>query len=120
MSYIDRLIDNCQKAKLARPLREFVLTNLSDLTNIRQAIYIIEQVDGDPEKTFLDFYRFKQSKTRSCARLNFPSRVIYVGSSTTNPSKRISEHLGKGHKATYALHLEHWFEGKVQNHNQGI
>lgn len=114
MSYIDRLIDNCQKAKSAQPLREFVLIDLLDLANITQAIYIIEQVDGDPKKTFRDFSLFKQLKARSCSRQNSPSQVMYVGSSITNPSKRISEHLGKGHKATYALHLEHWFEGKYR------
>ena len=40
--------------------------------------------------------------------------MLYVGSSTTNLSKRISEHLGRGNKATYALHLEHWCKDKYR------
>lgn len=110
MNYIDRLIENCWKAKSATPVREFVMNDLSELAGIKQAIYVIEQVGGDNEKTFLDFCRFKQKKLRSCARPNAPSGVLYVGSSTTNLAKRVSEHLGRGNKATYALHLEHWCE----------
>lgn len=45
VSYIDRLIENCQKAKSATPVREFVVNDLSELAGIKQAIYIIEQVD---------------------------------------------------------------------------
>ena len=110
MGYIDTLIENCEKAKVARPLREFVLTDvaeLSELAGIEQAIYVIEH-DGDYEKIFLDFSRFKQLGTRACARLNAPSPVLYVGSSQSNLAKRIKEHLGRGGIKTYALHLEHW------------
>jgi hypothetical protein len=109
--YIDNLIENCLKAKKAAPVREFVMTTPSDLADVKQAIYIIEQVGGDPAKTFLDFSRFRQSTPRACAKLNSPSPVMYVGSSTTNPSKRISDHLGEGHEKTSALHLKHWFTG---------
>lgn len=35
---------------------------------------------------------------------------MYVGSTTTGLKKRIKEHIGNGHKSTYALHLSHWFE----------
>lgn len=113
MSYIDKLIDNCQRAKSAIPLHEFVMADISELKGIRRAIYVIEH-DGDPEKVFLEFSRFKQSKARSCARLNAPSAVLYVGSSITNLRKRVSEHLGRGSGSTYALHLDHWFSGKYK------
>lgn len=108
MGYIDKLIEDCHQAKLAKPSRTFEMTDFTDLAGIKKAIYTIEQIDGDPEKTFLDFCRFKQTKQRSCARANAPSKVLYVGSSTTNLQRRISEHLGRGNKATYALHLDHW------------
>ena len=44
--------------------------------------------------------------------LNSPSKVLYVGSSTTGVHKRIKQHIGDGSKGTYALHLSHWFDGK--------
>ena len=114
MSYIDRLIENCQLAKKASPIREFVMKNNSDLDGIDKAIYIIEQIDGDPEKTFKDFSLYRQRKERSCAKLNSPSKVMYVGSSTTGLKNRIYQHIGDGPKGTYALHLRHWFKGQYQ------
>ncbi|MDP2278019.1 MAG: GIY-YIG nuclease family protein [Nitrospirota bacterium] len=114
MRYIDKLIENCQKAKDANSQREFVMNDISDLSGIDKAIYVIEQLDGDPEKTFIDFSRYKQSKARACAKINSPSMVMYVGSSTTGLQKRISQHLGDGNKNTYALHLKHWFNGKYK------
>jgi len=110
MSYIDRLIKNCQLAKKASPVREFVMKNISDLDGINKAIYIIEQIDGDPRKTFKDFSLFRQLKERACAKLNSPSKVMYVGSSTTGLKNRIYQHIGDGPKGTYALHLRHWFK----------
>ena len=53
-------------------------------------------------------------KERACARLNAPSAVLYVGSSTTGVRKRIEQHLGRGNKGTYALHLSHWFSGQYK------
>jgi len=37
-----------------------------------------------------------------------PGRVLYVGSSTTGIQRRINEHLGFGHNATYSLQLNKW------------
>lgn len=90
------------------------MENLSDLIGIEKAIYVIEQTKGDCDETFQNFVRFKQSTTRKCARSNSPSLTLYVGSSTTNLRKRISEHMGDGNKATYALHLSHWFNGEYK------
>jgi hypothetical protein len=114
MTYIDDLIKRCQAAKEAKPVQEIVVSDLSALDKIDKAIYFIEQTDGDPEKTFLEFTRYKEMKERACAKLNAPSKVMYVGSSTTVVRKRIEQHLGQGHKGTYALHLSHWYSGNYK------
>ena len=111
MSYIDRLMASCQSAKAAKPTREFIFSDLSGLEGIQKAIYVIEQMTGDAEQTFKAFSDYKNTKQRKCAKLNAPSNVLYVGSSTTGVKKRIQQHLGDGHKETYALHLSHWFDG---------
>lgn len=111
MDYIDRLIKCCKVAKKATAVREFELQELSELDGISQAIYVIEDVSGDNQKTFLDFSRYKEKKERACSKLNSPSNIMYVGSSTTGVRKRIEQHIGDGHKGTYALHLSHWFKG---------
>lgn len=112
MTYIDTLIDNCKKARAAKPVREFVLSALSDLDGIEKAIYIIDEVDGDNDKTFISLSDYKKTKQRACPKLNAPCSVMYVGSSTTDIKKRIEQHLGEGPQGTYALHLKHWFKGK--------
>ena len=112
--YIDRLLKSCEVAKKATPIKEFEFEDLSKLGDISQAIYVIEEIYGDKEKTFKDFSRYKGKKERSCSRLNSPSNVMYVGSSTTGVRKRIEQHIGDGHKDTYALHLKHWFKGKCK------
>jgi hypothetical protein len=112
MRYIDKLIENCELAKKALPSKEFVLSDMAQLDGIAQAIYVVEQVGGDIEKTFLDFSRYKEKKERKCAKLNSPSKVMYVGSSTTGVRKRIEQHLGEGHEGTYSLHLKYWFNGE--------
>lgn len=114
MTYIDNLIKSCQAAKNATPIQDIDVGDLSVLNKIDKAIYIIEQTEGDPEKTFLEFARYKEKKERACAKLNEPSHVMYVGSSTTGVRKRIEQHMGQGHKGTYALHLSHWFSGKYK------
>eukprot|EP01022_Parablepharisma_sp_SALTPOND_P011429 TRINITY_DN14770_c0_g1_i1.p5 TRINITY_DN14770_c0_g1~~TRINITY_DN14770_c0_g1_i1.p5 ORF type:complete len:159 (-),score=10.47 TRINITY_DN14770_c0_g1_i1:345-821(-) len=114
MRYIDRLIQNCQHAKKALPVKEFELQKLSDLDSLDNAIYIIEEIGGDINKTFEDFKKYRNKKERSCSKLNAPSNTMYVGSSTTGIRKRIEQHIGDGHKSTYALHLKHWFKGKYK------
>jgi len=111
MSYIDSLIQDCKSAKVAIPIKEFEFKKLSDLDGIDQAIYVIEQIDGDIEDTFLGFAKYKAKKDRKCSKLNSPSKVMYVGSSITGVKKRIEQHLGNGHKETYSLHLKYWFNG---------
>lgn len=118
MSYIDRLIANCELAKKANPVNEFEFNDLSELADIQQAIYVIEQIDSDIDididKVFLDFSRYKNKKERKCAKLNSPSKTMYVGSSTTGVQKRIKQHQGLSSADTYALHLTHWFKGEFK------
>lgn len=114
MSYIDILIKNCEIARTAQPSKTIEVGDLAVLDGIKRAIYIIEEIDGDPEQTFLMFSRYKEKKERACAKLNAPSKVMYVGSSITGVRKRIEQHMGKGNKGTYALHLCHWFKGRYK------
>ncbi len=114
MNYIDSLIENCQKAKSAKPISDFVLTDVTQIIGINKAIYIIEEIGGDSNKTFNLFSTYKKLKQRACPKLNAPSPVMYVGSSTTGIKKRIDQHLGNGPKDTYALHLKHWFNGQYK------
>lgn len=119
MTYIDKLIDNCQRAKAARPVSEFEFSDSSQLNGIKRAIYIIEEIGGDSAKTFNALKEFKskqrkEDKGRACPRLNAPSKVMYVGSSTTGLKTRIKQHRGQGTEGTYALHLEHWFDGEYR------
>ena len=116
MNYIDTLIENCKRAKTASPSRQIVLNDLSELSlleGIKNAVYVMEH-DGEPEQTFRDFSTFKETSYRKCARLNAGSSVLYVGSSITNLRQRINDHMGRGPASRYALHLDHWFLGKVK------
>ena len=117
MSYIDNLINNCQKAKLATPVetREFYEgEGLDCLQGIKTGIYIIEIFEGDIEAEFNNYVAFKGKKERACAKINKPSSILYVGSSTTGVKKRLDQHLGNGNEQTYALHLKYWFKGKYK------
>lgn len=108
------MIKNCEIAKSTSPIKELEFNELSNLDDIKKAIYVIEEIEGDIENTFIVYSRYKETKERACAKLNAPSKVMYVGSSTTGVRKRIEQHIGQGHKSTYALHLSHWFNGKYK------
>ena len=110
--YLDVLIEACQEAKKAVPTREFKDARLEDLGDVKNAIYIIQQIDGDKTKTYESFIEYKALKQRACAKINHPSEVLYVGSSTTGVKKRLEQHLGLGPAGTYALQLNHWFVGR--------
>jgi len=114
MRYIDRLIELCEQARAISPRREFVLQDLDELSNIKTAIYVIEEIGGDPIETFLQFSKYRDTRQRKCAKLNSPSPIMYVGSSTTGVKNRIQQHQGTGYHGTYALHMSHWFVGQCQ------
>ncbi len=110
MKYIDKLIENCEVAQNANPTNTFVINkNLDNLKGVTNAIYIIEDESGDIDETYRAFAKYKKTKARKCPKLNnAPSKTLYVGSSTTDVRKRLEQHMGEGHKATYALQLKHW------------
>jgi len=112
--YIDTLIKNCELAKKIKPNREFKFKDLSDLDNISIAIYTIEEIAGNNEETFSKLKKYKSQEERKCPKLNQPSSILYVGSSTTGVKKRIKEHIGDGSKSTYSLQLKHWFNGSYK------
>lgn len=112
--YIDTLIKNCNIAKNTKPIKEFLFENLEQLKGIKKAIYIIEEINGDKNKTFDNFVKYKSLKERNCPKKNKPSNILYVGSSTTNVKGRIKQHIEEGPKKTYALHMKHWFKGKYK------
>ena len=114
MSYIETLIENCKKAQSVKPIREFILSDISELNGIDQAIYIIEDMSNNYEETFNQLSSYKATKQRACPKLNNSSKIMYVGSSTTSVKKRIEQHLGNGARDTYALHLSHWFKGEIK------
>ncbi len=117
MNYIDTLINNCQQAKIAKANQEFIISDVSELDglDIDTAIYIIEQIEGDANKANEDFLNYKKLKERKCPKHNkTTSQTMYIGSSTTGLKNRISQHIGDGHKDTYALNLKHWFKGKYK------
>lgn len=120
MSYIDSIIENCQKAKIASPRSVITFETIEDpgvldaIGSIRNAIYIIREQGGSKEATFCAFSNFKQITDRACPKRNIASDVLYVGSSTNNLKRRIQQHIGNGAKNTYALHLKHWFAGRFQ------
>ena len=116
MAYLDVLIENCKLAKKAEPNSKFAMEapkNIDDLTvldKIKSAIYVIKEIKGDPEYTLSKLKAYKAKKERSCPKINDPSCVLYVGSSTTGLKTRIKQHMGWGTPKTYALHLAHWFD----------
>lgn len=114
MSYIDSVIENCNKAKAAKPVDEFVFSDPKQLGSIERCIYVIEEIGGDIEKTFNEFRKYKESSARRTPKPNSPSLVMYVGSSTTGLKNRIRQHIGDGPSGTYALNLRHWFSGKYK------
>ena len=117
MSYIDKLIASCHQAKAAQPIQTIVITEGTDLAaleDIQKGVYVFEEVNGNPRETYEALDRYKKLGDRNCPQLNGSSNVMYVGSSRTGVKKRIEQHIGKGHKATYALHLSHWFKGKFK------
>lgn len=112
--YIHQLLDDCKQALAATPTKDFVLHSPDDIIGISSAIYVIMETGGDAHDTFDRFLTYKKKRERKCSKPNKPNSVLYVGSSTTNLKKRLEEHRGNGHPETYALHLNHWFEGNYE------
>jgi len=129
-NYLNILIANCQAAKQAVCIKDFILTNESELEGINSAIYIIREIDGDSQITFEAFKRFKQEQKEKkernkknmgvkedvllCPKLNKPSEVLYVGSSIKKLKNRLNQHIKNTNNDTYALRLQEWFSGQYE------
>ncbi|WOE32266.1 MULTISPECIES: GIY-YIG nuclease family protein [unclassified Acinetobacter] len=107
----------CASAKYKTPTDIFTLNGQSDVKNFAlpnhlSAIYIITEVDGDPEITFQEFTNFRAGSSLKCSRaneVNKKSNTLYVGSSQKNVKKRLKEHTINSADSTYALRLNKWF-----------
>lgn len=132
-SYLDQLIADCKAAQNAVCVQQMILTSEMTLANIDipAAIYIIREKNGDAKYTFECFKQFKnqqsakkeknkskpqheKEKVLACPKLNHPSEVLYVGSSTTGLRARLSQHTSYAHHDTYALRLNEWFKGDYE------
>lgn len=126
-SYFDNLIEDCHTAKTAEPYLAidfellFPLANevvdFAELSDHQKGIYIIEDLNAENKDTFeaLKMFKSNQRGTFACPKLNSPSHVLYVGSSTTGIKKRLEQHCGlTGAKQTSALHAKHWFTGRLK------
>jgi len=111
MLYLENLIENAQIALESKPIREQVITNLNDINSldIIKGVYIIEEINEDIIKTHNNFLAFKLKGTHAMPKTNMPSNILYVGSSRKALKHRLQQHMGGGHKDTYALHLSEWF-----------
>lgn len=115
VSFLDQLIADCQAAKTTKPTKQFELTSLEQVKGIKNGIYIIEELGGNPQATFDDMKAYKATKQRALPKPNKPSGTLYVGSSTTGIQIRLRQHLTENDNAgTYALHLPYWFKGKMK------
>ena len=114
--YIEELIKNCLIAKQSNTVNRSEIVDIMQLKSIqiRNAVYIIEEIGGNVEKTFKNFKDFKSNSDYACAKLNQPNNYLYVGSSSTGVKNRLNQHLNKGPKGTYALHMSKWFKGKYK------
>ncbi|MBI3520983.1 MAG: hypothetical protein HY062_16710 [Bacteroidetes bacterium] len=92
-------------------------------------VYIFEVVDISIKKELLDnltAFRSKENKDedgndarRSTAQLRADaeknnSTVLYVGSIKQYVHSRVRQHLGFGHKHTFAIQLKHWAPKKLK------
>ena len=77
------------------------------------AIYYFKLLDNSENlKIIKALEDFKGLKTRSCPKIDrkrSPDSIfLYCGSVRNNLHGRLVQHIGKGHKDTYALQLMHW------------
>lgn len=85
-----------------------VLTNKN-----KSAIYYFKlESDCDTASVFKSLSTYKASKERSCPKIDkkrsSETVFLYCGSTKKNLHNRLLQHLGKGHRHTYALQLSHW------------
>ena len=101
-------------AKKAKATKSHLIRSLKDLYNLEiknNCIYIIRLASGSKDNVFQALRAQKENSDYKYPKLNAPSDVLYVGSSTTGIKNRLKQHLDRGPKGTYALHMHNWFNG---------
>jgi len=83
------------------------------VNRLSPAIYYFKLPDNARNLQIIDALEtFKSLKVRSCPKIDrkraSESMFLYCGSVRNNLHGRIVQHMGKGHKDTYALQLMHW------------
>ncbi|MEM8649892.1 MAG: hypothetical protein AAGF54_05120 [Pseudomonadota bacterium] len=115
-TYIDNLIEDCKTAK--RVTHKEMIESPGDITafnGVKNAIYVIEEVGGNPDETFKKFLEFKAKKLRPCPEENHAGPILYVGSSVGSLEGRLKQHIGRNNnRSTSALNLSHWFKGEFR------
>lgn len=70
VKYLDQLVADCETAKKAVCIKDFILTKDSDLDDILSAIYIIKEINGDSQKTFDEFSSFRKEQEEKKMKKN--------------------------------------------------
>lgn len=113
--YLNQLIQDCEAAKIAKPISTFLYSDDVALSHQASAVYIIRETGGNPNQTYNAFVAFKsQFKELKSAHPNHPSQVLYVGSCTTKLKNRLEQHTRHCNKHTHALRLYEWFTGRYE------
>lgn len=125
-TYLDKLINDCEIAKKSEPIKTYNYSSNENLekffmlygNELKQdscAIYIIKEINGNSKETRSRFIQYKNNEDVACPKLNpNASDVLYVGSSSTNVINRLKQHILGTHTKTYALRLQHWFQGQYE------
>lgn len=116
MNYLLQLIADATSAINSSVIKEEVITDVDCINSldITAGVYIIEEVNGDVNKTYQSFIEHKDKHYVAMPKSNAPSKVLYVGSSRNNLKQRLLQHAGYGYRKTYALHLKDWFVGSIK------
>lgn len=116
MNYLYQMSADVDAALNSQIHKEEVITNIDNIKSltINAGVYIIEEINGDPVKTYKNFLDHKSKHLVAMPKSNAPGNVLYVGSSRNNLKQRLLQHAGFGYRKTYALHLKDWFNGSLK------
>ncbi len=115
-NYIDQIIEDCQAAKKAETVYEGEFDDFSKIPDVRCAVYVIRQIEGNKEENLA---RFKKIKIDEKGKASYPklneknqyNSVLYVGSSKGNLRTRLTQHIKGDSRKTSSLKLNEWFKG---------
>jgi hypothetical protein len=105
-------IDCCNISTNIKGIEESQLNPLVTKVDF-PALYYFKLIEYPNHQNIIDrLKQFKDKKTHSCPKIDnkrsMESQYLYVGSVKNNLHGRLIQHLGKGHKLTYSLQLNHW------------